>query len=62
MWEFHVDESVNGRYDMILGKDLINSLVLDLKLSENVIICGEGPCEGYLAPMFDASNYNFTYI
>ena len=61
-WKFHMDESTNGRYYMILGRDLLTALVLDLKFSKNVIICGEGPYEGCSAPMMDVSNYNFTSI
>ena len=37
-WKCHVDESTNGRYDMILGRDLLTALGLDLKFSENVIL------------------------
>ena len=33
----HVDDSAKGRYDMILGRDLLTELVLNLKLSDNVI-------------------------
>ena len=32
-----MDDSANGRYDMILGWDLLTKLGLDLKLSEHVI-------------------------
>ena len=45
-WKYHVDESTNGRYDMILGRDLITTLGLDLKFSKKVIIGGEGPYKG----------------
>ena len=41
-----MDESTNGRYDMILGRDLLAKLVLDLKFSENIIVGGKGSCEG----------------
>ena len=37
-----VEKSKNGRYDMILGRDLITALLLDFKFFENVIIGGEG--------------------
>ena len=30
-WNFHVDESTEGRYDMILGGDLLTELGLNLK-------------------------------
>ena len=31
MWNFHVDDSSKGRYNMILGRDLLTSLGLNLK-------------------------------
>ena len=39
-WKCQVDESTNGRYNMILGRDLLTALGLYLKFSENVIIGG----------------------
>ena len=36
-WNFHVDESDKGRYDIILGRDLLTALVLNLKFSDHVI-------------------------
>ena len=36
-WEFHVDESNNGRYDSILGRDLLTAMGLDLKFFDNII-------------------------
>ena len=62
MWKFHVDESTNGRYGMILDRDLLIPLGLNFKFSRNVIIGGEGPHEGCLAPMVDVSNYDFMSI
>ena len=53
-----MDKSTNGRYNMILGRDLPT----DLKFYENVIIGGEGPYEGCLAIGIDISNCDFTYI
>ena len=41
-----MDEYTNGRYDIILGRDLLTALGLDLKFFENVIIEREGPYEG----------------
>ena len=57
-----MDESTNGRYDMILGRDLITALGLDFKFSDNIIIVNEGPYEGYSTPLVDVSNHNFTSI
>ena len=33
-WNFHVDDSVKGIYYMILGKDLLTQLLLNVKFSE----------------------------
>ena len=30
-WNFHVDDSAKGRYNMILGRDISTELVLNLK-------------------------------
>ena len=58
----HVDNKTNSRYDMILGTDLLTSLGMDRKFSENIIIGGEGPYEGCLAPTIDLSNYDFKSL
>ena len=55
-WKFYVDKSTNGRYDMILGRDLLTSLGIDLNFTHNVIIGREGPYEGYSEPMVDIIN------
>ena len=47
---------------MILGRDLLNSLVLDIKFSENVIIGSDRPYEEFFSPMVDSINYHLTYI
>ena len=47
---------------MILGRDLITSLVLDLKKFKNVVIGGEGSYEGFLATMVDVSSYYFKTL
>ena len=33
-WKCHVDESAKGRYDIILGQDVLIELGLNLKLSK----------------------------
>ena len=40
-----MDEHTNGRYDMILGINLLTTLVLDIKFSDNVVIVVKGPYE-----------------
>ena len=47
---------------MIIGRDLLNTLGLDLKFSGNTIIGGKGPYEGCSAPMVDLSNYYFKSL
>ena len=61
-WKYYVDESTKGRYNTILGRDLLTALGLDLKFYENVILRGEGPDEGCYASMVDVSNYDFNII
>ena len=39
-WKCYVDESTNNIYDMILGRDLLTALVLDLNSPNNVIYGG----------------------
>ena len=57
-----MDESTNGRYDFILGKDLLTALVLDIDFPDNVIIGGKGPYEGCSAHLIYLCNYDFTSI
>ena len=40
-WKFNVDETTNGRYDMIIGIYLLNKLGLGLKFSNDVIYLAE---------------------
>ena len=58
-WKCHVDNSTYSRYGMILGRDLLTALVLGLKLSKNIVVVREGTYEGFLAPLFDVSNYEY---
>ena len=61
-WKFHVDKKSNSRYDMILGRDILTSLGLDLHFYGNIIIGGEVPYEECLVPMVELSNYDFKYL
>ena len=56
---YHVDDSVKGRYNMILGSDLLTELGLNLKFSEHVIEAYYGPFNGFTAPMVDLGTYIF---
>ena len=62
MWKCHVDKSTNGRYNIILGRDLLTALEIYIKCYENFIIGDKQPYEGCLALMVDISNYDFTFI
>ena len=57
-WECHVYKSNEGRYDIILGRDLLTVLGLDSKMSEHVITVGDGPYKGYTDPMLDKCTYD----
>ena len=61
-WKCHVDESITVRYEIILGRDLLTALELDLKFFENVIHGGEGPYKGCSAPIIDVNNYDFNIL
>ena len=47
---------------MILSRDLITALGIDIKYSKNDTVDGEGPCKGCTSPMVDLSKYNFYSI
>ena len=51
IWKCHIDKSTASRYKIILGRDLLVALGLDLKCYENVVVGSEGPYEGCSAPM-----------
>ena len=46
-WNFNVDDSAKGRYNIILGRDLLTELGLNIKLSEHVIEADDGPFNSY---------------
>ena len=62
MQKFHVDDSAKGRYDMIMGQDLLTELVLNLKFSEHVIEADDGTFKGYTTPMVNFGTYIFKYL
>ena len=61
-WKFHMEKSTNSIYYMILGRDLLTTLGMDLKFSDNVIIGEEVTYKWCSSPMFYVSNYNFKSI
>ena len=62
-WNFHVEDSHgNPRYDMILGRDILSNLKIDLRFYDNNIRRNEGAYEGCTEPMKDALKINFNYL
>ena len=58
-WKCHVDDSAKGRYDMILARDILTELLLNLKYSKHVIEEYDGPFMGATAPMIGLGAYLF---
>ena len=59
MWNFHVDDSAKGRYDMILDTDILTDLGLNLKLYDNVIESDDGHFKVSTALMVNIGSYEF---
>ena len=55
----HVYDSAKGMYGMILGRDILKELLLNLKCSEHVIEADDGPFKGSTTPMVDLGAYVF---
>ena len=58
-WNCHLDDSAKGRYNMILGRDILKKLVLNLKWSEHVIEVDDGTFNRSTIPMVDLGTYIF---
>ena len=54
---FHVDDSAKGRYDIILAKDILTALGLNLEFFYHVIEEYYGPFKGYTLTMVDMGTY-----
>ena len=64
MWNCHMYDSAKMKYNIILGKDLLTSLGLNLKLSEHDIEAGDGgeiPFESFTEPMVNFGTYEFKF-
>ena len=57
MWNYLVYDSSKGIYNMILGRYILNALVLNLKLSDHVIESDDGTLKGSTAHMVDLGTY-----
>ena len=55
-----MDDSANGRYEMILGRDLLPYLGINLKFYDPVTKADGGHFKGYMTPMVDIITYEFT--
>ena len=61
-WNWHVNDSDKVRYDMILGRDSLSGLLLNLKLSDHVIEADDWPLKGFTAPMLDIGMYELKSL
>ena len=59
-WNFHADDSDKGRYDMILGRYLLTTLGIILKLFYHVIETDVGPFKWSTVPIYDMGVYTFN--
>ena len=62
MWNCNNNDTVKGRYNMILGWDILTELGLNLKFSEHVIKSDDGPFNGSTTIMVDLGTYIFRYL
>ena len=61
-WKCYLDDSTISRYDMIIGRDLLTALGLELKFYDPVIVGSKSPYEGCLSPMVDMINYDYAHL
>ena len=61
-WKCHGYDSAKGGYNIILGRDILTGLVLNLKRSEHVIKNDNGPFKGSKTPMVDLGIYIYIKI
>ena len=61
-WNFHVDDSVEGRYDMILDRDILKALGLNFNFSDHGIKADDGTFKRYKSPMVDLGTYELEVL
>ena len=61
-WNFHDDDSIKIRYDMILRRDILTSLRLNIKFSDHVIKADDGLLKGYTSPMIYMGTCEFKSL
>ena len=54
-----MNDSAKGIYDIIMGRDLLITLGLNLKLQEHIIEAYDGKFKGSTGPMVDLDKYLF---
>ena len=55
----HVDDFNEIRYDVILGRKIMNTLEIDIRFSYDTIYSVWGPYKGCMPPMVDLNNDDF---
>ena len=58
----NTDNSTYGRYDIIIGRDLLADLGLNLKISNRVIEADDQPLNGSTETMVDPGTSEFKYL
>ena len=61
-WKCHVNDYIESRYDMILGRDILIVPWLDIKFYEKIMDGGERKYEGCAAPMINLIKYDLNFI
>ena len=57
-----MDDSAECRYDMILGRNVLTALGIDIKISDHTIKVGVRPYQGDMVSMVDPNYYDFKPI
>ena len=57
-----MDDSNEGRYNVVIGSYLFTASVIDLNFYDNTIECGKVPHQGCTSSMVNLNNYNFNPI
>ena len=62
MWACHIYESTKGSHDMILGRDLLKYLGLNIKLSDHVTKSDYVTLKGSSTLMINLGTYEFIHL
>ena len=57
-----MDDFAKGRYNIILGRNILELLLLNLKLSEHIIKSDDGPLKVSVAPVVDLGTHEFRNL